>query len=91
MADALPALAARRTDGESIKCVALMYHNIVASGDDDASSFARRGAAHYKLDVDAFRTTSMRSPPADHGSDRSTQDRTDRNARCPSTTAAQPV
>ena len=37
-----------------MKCVALMYHDIVAPGDDDASSFPGAAAAHYKLDVDAF-------------------------------------
>ena len=37
-----------------MKCVALMYHDIVAPGDDDASGFPGAAAAHYKLDVDAF-------------------------------------
>ncbi|MET0330853.1 MAG: polysaccharide deacetylase family protein [Dyella sp.] len=33
---------------------ALMYHDVVAPGDPDASGFAGAAAAHYKLDREAF-------------------------------------
>lgn len=37
-----------------MKCPALMYHDIVAPGDSDASGFPGPAAAHYKLDTDEF-------------------------------------
>jgi peptidoglycan/xylan/chitin deacetylase (PgdA/CDA1 family) len=55
MAEPLSALAARgRASENAMNRPALMYHDIVAAGDSDASGFPGTAAAHYKLDIDEF-------------------------------------
>lgn len=54
MADAVPALAPRGSEGAGMTVATLMYHDVVLPGQADASGFPGGSAAHYKLDVAEF-------------------------------------